>query len=194
MAVPGRIRDRPVHRFRRARVRRCSSSPSPGCAWPSSTGCWLAGGRCRTGWVCLRQPRWCCWPVMGVSTIVLEVAVITLPVAFLAAAARGQPRPTVSIAGTLLGVYWIGFALSHAVLLRGLPHGKGVLIDVLLGTFLGDTGRLHRRAAVRPPAAGPPDLAPQDLGGAVLRHADGDRRGVPGRPSSRAPGSPRAEH
>lgn len=71
---------------------------------------------------------------------VLEVAVITLPVAFVAAAVRGQARSTVSIAGTLLGVYWIGFALSHAVLLRGLPHGKGVLIDVLLGTFLGDTG------------------------------------------------------
>jgi phosphatidate cytidylyltransferase len=71
---------------------------------------------------------------------VLEAAVITLPVAFLVTASRGQPRPTVSIAGTLLGVYWIALGLSHAVLLRGLPHGKGVLIDVLVGTFLGDTG------------------------------------------------------
>ena len=70
----------------------------------------------------------------------LEVAAVTLPVAFLVVAARGQSRPTVSIAGTLLGVYWIAFALSHAVLLRNLPHGKGVLIDVLVGTFLGDTG------------------------------------------------------
>jgi phosphatidate cytidylyltransferase len=71
---------------------------------------------------------------------VLEVAVVTLPVAFLVVAARGQSRPTVSLAGTLLGVYWIAFALAHAVLLRDLTHGKGVLIDVLLGTFLGDTG------------------------------------------------------
>ena len=41
---------------------------------------------------------------------------------------------------TLLGIYWIGFALAHAVLLRGLPHGAGIVIDVLVGTFLGDTG------------------------------------------------------
>jgi len=37
---------------------------------------------------------------------------------------------------------WIGFALAHAVLLRGLPHGLGIVIDVLVGTFLGDTGAL----------------------------------------------------
>jgi phosphatidate cytidylyltransferase len=41
---------------------------------------------------------------------------------------------------TLLGIYWIGLALAHAVLLRGLPHGEGIVIDVLVGTFLGDTG------------------------------------------------------
>jgi phosphatidate cytidylyltransferase len=41
---------------------------------------------------------------------------------------------------TLLGIYWIGFALAHAVLLRGLPHGGGIVLDVLVGTFLGDTG------------------------------------------------------
>ena len=44
------------------------------------------------------------------------------------------------MAVTLLGIYWIGFALAHAVLLRGLPHGEGIVIDVLVGTFLGDTG------------------------------------------------------
>jgi len=72
--------------------------------------------------------------------VVLEVAVATLPVAFLAAAARGQGHSTVAIAGTLVGVYWIGFAASHAVLLRDLKHGDGVIIDVLVGTFIGDTG------------------------------------------------------
>jgi phosphatidate cytidylyltransferase len=52
-----------------------------------------------------------------------------------------QPRPSVGgLALTLLGVYWIGLALAHAVLLRGLPHGLGIVIDVLVGTFLGDTG------------------------------------------------------
>ncbi len=41
---------------------------------------------------------------------------------------------------TVLGVAWIGLALAHAVLLRGLPHGEAILIDVLVGTFIGDTG------------------------------------------------------
>ena len=70
----------------------------------------------------------------------LEVAVATLPVLFLLVVARGERQPTVSIAGTLLGVYWIGFAFAHAGLLRELPHGNAVIIDVLIGTFIGDTG------------------------------------------------------
>ncbi len=72
---------------------------------------------------------------------VLEVTVAALPVAFLAVLARGaHGRSTVTIAGTLLGVIWLGIAFGHAVLLRQLPHGGGVIIDVLVGTFLGDTG------------------------------------------------------
>jgi phosphatidate cytidylyltransferase len=47
---------------------------------------------------------------------------------------------TLSIAATMLGVFWIGLALSHAVLLRQLDNGEGLLFDVLLATFLGDTG------------------------------------------------------
>jgi phosphatidate cytidylyltransferase len=70
---------------------------------------------------------------------VLLVAVAALPVVF--ALTLLQPRPSVGgMAVTLLGIYWIGFALAHAVLLRGLPHGEGIVIDVLVGTFLGDTG------------------------------------------------------
>jgi phosphatidate cytidylyltransferase len=71
---------------------------------------------------------------------VMEVLVATLPVLFLFVIARGQGRATVAIAGTLLGIVWIGLAATHAVLLRELPHGNGVVIDVLLGTFIGDTG------------------------------------------------------
>ncbi|HMJ04352.1 MAG TPA: phosphatidate cytidylyltransferase, partial [Conexibacter sp.] len=54
----------------------------------------------------------------------------------------GPPRDhaTLAMAATLLGVYWIGFALAHAVLLRELPHGNAIVIDVLVGTFIGDTG------------------------------------------------------
>jgi phosphatidate cytidylyltransferase len=69
----------------------------------------------------------------------LLVLVATLPLLF--GLTLLQPRPSVGgLSVTLLGVYWIGLALAHAVLLRGLPHGLGIVIDVLVGTFLGDTG------------------------------------------------------
>ena len=70
---------------------------------------------------------------------VLLVAVAALPLVF--GLTLLQPRPSVgAVAVTLLGIYWIGFALAHAVMLRGLPHGLGIVIDVAVGTFLGDTG------------------------------------------------------
>ncbi|MGA2320379.1 MAG: phosphatidate cytidylyltransferase [Solirubrobacteraceae bacterium] len=75
----------------------------------------------------------------GTQFQVLLVAVLALPLLF--GLTLLQPRPSVGgIALTLLGIYWIGFALAHAVLLRGLPHGLGIVIDILVGTFLGDTG------------------------------------------------------
>jgi len=92
----------------------------------------------------------------GGARAVLEVAVITVAVLFVAILARGQSGgATVSIAGTLLGVFWIGLAFAHSVLLRQLVHGNGVLIDVMVGTFLGDTaaylgGRLFGRRPLAP--------------------------------------------
>src|SRR5438067_448541 len=47
---------------------------------------------------------------------------------------------TASMAGTLLGIYWIGFAIAHAVLLSRLLHGDAIIVDILVGTFIGDTG------------------------------------------------------
>jgi phosphatidate cytidylyltransferase len=62
-------------------------------------------------------------------------------ITFLAAVQRGPHRGvTLSMAATLLGVFWVGFALAHAVLLRGLPHGDGLMVDTLIGVFIGDTG------------------------------------------------------
>jgi phosphatidate cytidylyltransferase len=89
----------------------------------------------------------------GDQVQLLLVAVAALPMTF--GLTLLQPRPSVgAIAVTLLGVYWIGFALAHAVLLRGLPHGLGIVIDVLVGTFLGDTGAyLGGRAFGRRPLA-----------------------------------------
>jgi len=58
------------------------------------------------------------------------------------ALALAQPRrhATLAIASTLLGVFWIGMGLAHAVLLHELEHGDSLLFDVLLATFIGDTG------------------------------------------------------
>jgi phosphatidate cytidylyltransferase len=77
----------------------------------------------------------------GSDRTVLEVAMATLPVTFLAVILEGrQNMPTVAIAGTLLGIFWIGLGFAHAELLRQLPHGNSIVIDVMLGTFLADTG------------------------------------------------------
>ena len=70
---------------------------------------------------------------------VLLAAVAALPLLF--GLTISQRHPSVGgMALTLLGIYWIGFALAYAVLLRDLPHGQGIVIDVLVGVFLGDTG------------------------------------------------------
>jgi phosphatidate cytidylyltransferase len=71
---------------------------------------------------------------------ILLVFVGSIPVIFVLALAR-RDRENVSwgISATLLGIAWIGLALSHAVLLRQLPHGGALVVDVLIGTFVGDT-------------------------------------------------------
>jgi phosphatidate cytidylyltransferase len=85
---------------------------------------------------------------------ILLAAVAAVPVLF--GLTLLQPRPSAAgIAVTLLGIYWIGFGFAHAVLLRGLPHGTGIVIDVLVGVFLGDTaayfaGRMFGRRPLAP--------------------------------------------
>jgi phosphatidate cytidylyltransferase len=92
----------------------------------------------------------------GNPTDVFGVAAATLPLMFLGILARGESRrSTLSIAATLLGVVWIGFAFSHAVLLRETHYGKGLVIDVLVGTFVADTaayfgGRMFGRHLLAP--------------------------------------------
>jgi len=54
---------------------------------------------------------------------------------------RWREGVTVSMGITVLGLLWIGLPFVHAVLLRDLPyHGAALLIDVLVGTFVTDTG------------------------------------------------------
>jgi phosphatidate cytidylyltransferase len=63
----------------------------------------------------------------------------TIPLTFAISVLQGRGgAPGVSV--TLLGIVWIAFGIAHAILLRDLPHGDGIVIDVLVGTFLGDTG------------------------------------------------------
>ena len=80
---------------------------------------------------------------LGDERQVLLAAVAFLPVMFLLAIAmpaREGVTVTSGMAFTTFGVFWIGMAIAHAVLLRGTPHGDGIIIDILVGTFLGDTG------------------------------------------------------
>ncbi len=77
----------------------------------------------------------------GTAFNVLMIFAASFPLLFVFAA-RSQQRGsvTISIGVTLLGIVWIGIPLVHAVLLRDLPdHGAGLLVDVLVGTFVADT-------------------------------------------------------
>ncbi len=73
---------------------------------------------------------------------VLLATVAIFPLLFLLALAMPE-RPDVPLtdgmAITLLGTLWIGLAIAHAIMLRELPHGGGLVLAVLLGTFVGDT-------------------------------------------------------
>jgi phosphatidate cytidylyltransferase len=95
---------------------------------------------------------------IGGPSAVLLGLVASVPVIFLLG--LSQPRlgaPGLSV--TALGLVWIGLPLAHAVLLRDLPHGNAIVIDVLVGTFVGDTGAyLGGRAFGRRPLA--PSISP----------------------------------
>jgi phosphatidate cytidylyltransferase len=74
---------------------------------------------------------------------VLLALVAFVPVLFLFGLAmprREGPSLTAAMSLTTLGVVWVGMAIAHAVLLRETEHGDGIIVDILVGTFLGDTG------------------------------------------------------
>ncbi|MCW3008286.1 MAG: hypothetical protein JWP17_2912 [Solirubrobacterales bacterium] len=95
---------------------------------------------------------------IGGPSSVLLAMVAAVPVIFL----LGLSQPKLGAPGlsvTVLGLVWIGLPLAHAVLLRDLPHGNAIVIDVLVGTFVGDTGAyLGGRAFGRRPLA--PSISP----------------------------------
>lgn len=63
-----------------------------------------------------------------------------IPIVFLSVALARPRGGMPGVAVTLLGITWIGIALGHAVLLRETDHGGGIVLNVLIGTFVGDTG------------------------------------------------------
>jgi phosphatidate cytidylyltransferase len=77
----------------------------------------------------------------GTAFNVLLILAASFPLLFaFAVNARQRDGVTISISVTLMGIFWIGIPLVHAVLLRDLPsHGAGLLVDVLVGTFVADT-------------------------------------------------------
>jgi phosphatidate cytidylyltransferase len=78
----------------------------------------------------------------GDTGTVLLAFVATFPLVFLVSA-RQYPRGTPGgMSLTILGLAWVGLALAHAVLLRESPHGDGIVVDVLVGVFIGDSAAM----------------------------------------------------
>jgi phosphatidate cytidylyltransferase len=80
---------------------------------------------------------------LGDVSDVLLVTVACFPLVFLLSLtlpAQPGPSGTASMSITFLGLFWIGLAIAHAILLMRLPHGDGVLVVLLVGTFVGDSG------------------------------------------------------
>ncbi len=76
----------------------------------------------------------------GGRTTVLLAFVMCVPLVFLLCIVQAKHSGAPGVSVTLLGLTWIGLALAHAVMLRDLPHGDKIVIVVLVGTFVGDTG------------------------------------------------------
>lgn len=73
----------------------------------------------------------------------------------LAAMIEEPGRRTIAIAALTLAMVWVGLGVAHAIMLREFDHGAGLLLDVLLAVFVGDTaahilGSLFGRTPLAP--------------------------------------------
>jgi phosphatidate cytidylyltransferase len=141
-------------------------------------GWWFTGALIVLGWVCLHEAFWMLeagHPVrlagflglagmlvaghLGGPDAVLGALAAAFPVIFVVALAQvraGAP----GLAVTVFGLVWIGVPLAHAVMLRDLPHGGGIVAVILVATFAGDTGAYFAgRAFGRRPMA--PRISPK---------------------------------
>jgi phosphatidate cytidylyltransferase len=123
-------------------------------------GWWFAGGAIALGLICLhelfemfrdiptaRLAGFLAVIALGIVALqgeredIVLVMVALLPVLFLLTV--GGPASAGGAFGmalVVLGVAWIGMGIAHAIMLRELPHGGGIVGAVLIGTFVGDTG------------------------------------------------------
>ena len=78
---------------------------------------------------------------LGGPAQVLLVAVGAIALTFVLTMAGPSAQGGVfGMAAVLLGVFWIGLAIAHAIMLRDLDHGGAALAMILAATFAGDTG------------------------------------------------------
>ena len=118
---------------------------------PFAVGLALLGGACLYELFPLDENARPAWPaaLIALAALVaaaqwggyqqlLLVTVAAIPLTFLVTLFMTKGG-TYGISLTLLGIVWIGLALAHAVLLRRLPHGEAIVLDVLAGTFVGDS-------------------------------------------------------
>jgi phosphatidate cytidylyltransferase len=123
-------------------------------------GWWFAGGAIALGLICLHELYGMFDDVrpariagflgligLGVAAmegdhlqIVLVLAASVALTFLLTIAGPSAAGGTFGMAIVLLGVFWVGIGIAHAILLRELPHGGGIVAAVLVGTFVGDTG------------------------------------------------------
>ena len=111
---------------------------------------------------------------------VVMVLVAAFPVTFFLALLRPR-RENVSwaIAVTIFGALWIGLAMVHAIWLRDLQiteggdeivTGMGLVFDVLIATFVGDSFAYFVGPLLRAHQDRAADLPQQDARGARGRH------------------------
>lgn len=72
---------------------------------------------------------------LGDSSTVLLAFVACVPVVFLLAFVQPGGAGVAGVTITLFGVAWIGLGFAHAVLLRDLDHGGGIVVIVLVATL-----------------------------------------------------------
>lgn len=75
----------------------------------------------------------------GPFHVVLALA-CAFPLTYALAVARPwREQVSWAVAVTLFGVLWVGLPLAHAVFLREGAHGGALVLDALIGTFVGDS-------------------------------------------------------